>query len=157
MSTLIIDELIPGVVFEQPVTISKNLMVGHVRPWIYKHNTLQDGDFRLRVFDGATLLATSLIGYADINAAVTNNYSHGFMRFDFESLQLNIPETSSSKEYTFKFDMINHTLDSSNFIGMVRRFEEHVYTVYGSIDPNGDAVNDMVEPCGLEIYEYLGA
>lgn len=157
MSTLVVDELFDGIQFNQPVTIDKNLMVGHIRPWIYKHGTLQDGDFRVQVYDGATLLTESTINYQDINAAFTENYAHGFLRFDFDALELNIPETSLSKEFTFRFEMINHTTDSGNFLGIVRRYEHKVYETYGTGVVAGEAPNDFVEPAGLEIFVYKGA
>lgn len=157
MSTLIVDELYDGVQFNQTVKLKRNIMVSHIRPWIYKHGTLQDGQFRVQVYDGATFLAEAEIDYVDLNGAFTETYAHGFIRFDFDALQLNIPETSTEKEYIFRFEMINHTTDSSNFIGIVRNYEHKIYTTYGAVDGNGEALNDFIEPGGLEIFEYKGA
>ena len=155
MSTLLVDELYPGVVFSQNIKITRNIMVAHIRPWIYKHGVLQDGDLKLEVYEGATLLKSSTINYADINDSFTKDFGHGYIRFDFDSLKLNIPETLSEKEYTLKFSMINHTLDESNFIGMIRQYERKIYPTYGDII-SGEGVNDIIEPLGLEIYEYVG-
>ncbi len=157
MSTLIVDELYDGVMFNQTVKIKRNLMVAHIRPWIYKHGTLQDGDLRVSVYDGATLLKTSTINYVDINAAFTQDYAHGFIRLDFTALQLNVPETSVDKEYIFRFEMINHTSDAANFISIVRQYENKIYPTYGPSVVDNEASNDFIEPCGLEIYEYKGA
>lgn len=155
MSTLIIDELYPSVVFEQPVTIPRSMSIAHIRAWVYKHGVLVDGDLQLAVYDGATLLDTTTINYVDINNAVSLNYAHGYIRFDFNALQLNVPETSADKEYIFKFSMINHTLDTGNFMGISRQYEHKIYTTYGDVI-SGEGVNDMIEPCGIEIFEFKG-
>ncbi len=157
MSTLLVDELFDGVTFEQPFKITRNIMIAHVRPWIYKHNTLQDGDFQLQVCDGATVLITVTINYQTINAAFTDNFAHGYMRFNFDALQLNVPETATEKEYILKYSMINHTTDANNFLGIVRQYEEKIYPTYGDGVVGGESPNDYTEPSGLELYEYKGA
>ena len=157
MSTLIVDELNPGVVFSQTIKIKRNTLVRHIRPWIYKQGTLIDGDFKLEVYDGATLLATDTINYTEINSGITGTYAHGFIRFDFDPLQLNVPEINDEKEYILKFSMINSTLDTINFIAISRQYERKIYPTYGDVDGSGEAFNDMIEPCGVEIYEYIGA
>jgi len=154
MSQLLVDELYDGVNFDQPVKIERNINVIHVRPWIYKQGTLVDGDFTCEVYDGATLLATATINFATINEAFTDDYAHGFMRFDFDSLALNIPEGSLDKEYTFRFYMNNHTTDVANFMSIVRRWEAKVYDTYGAGVVDNEAPNDAVEPAGIEIYNY---
>ena len=154
MSTLLIDELYDGINFDQPITIERDLNIIHVRPWIMKWGTLVDGDFTCEVYDGATLLATSTISYTDINAEFTDDYAHGFIRFDFDSLSLRIPEGSIDKEYTFRFYMDNHTTDASNFISIVRRWEAKVYDTYGTGVIDNEAPNDSVEPAGIELYNY---
>lgn len=157
MSTLIVNELYNGVAFNQNVKFKRNIMISHIRPWIYKHGTLQDGDLRVQVYDGATLLNSATVNYVDINAAFTETYAHGYLRLDFDTLQLNIPETSAEKEYIFRFEMINHITDTANFLGIVRQYEHKIYPTYGDGVVNNEAVNDFIEPCGLEIFEYKGA
>jgi len=154
MSTLLVDELYSGINFDQPVTITRDINVAHVRPWIYKQGTLVDGEFTLEVYDGATLLASSSIDYTDINSNITSTYFHGFIRFDFDPLVLRIPEGSADKEYLFRFYMNNHTTDTGNFIGISRRWEAKVYDTYGTGVIDNEAPNDTVEPAGLEIYNY---
>lgn len=156
MSTLVIDELFPGVVFNQPVKIVRNMSIAHIRPWIYKHGTIQDGSMQLTILDGATTLKVVLIPFTDINTNIPSTFAHGYMRFDLDLLQLNVPETDTEKEYTFRFEMINHTLDTDNFIGIVRQYELKIYPTFGDGVVDGEAPNDMVEPNGLEIYEYIG-
>lgn len=154
MSTLLVDELFDGVTFEQPVTITRNISVAHVRPWVYIHGTLVDGDFQLEILDGATVLKTVTIPYTEINAVKTLATAHGFIRFDTEPLILNVPEAASSKEYILRFKMINHTTDAGNFLGIVRRWEAKTYPTYGTGVINNEAPNDSVEPAGLEIFEF---
>lgn len=147
MSTLIVDELYPGVVFSQKLIITKSLGIAYIRPWIYKQGTLVDGDFVCTVKDGATIIKTATINYTDINAAITGTYAHGFIRFDMDPLSITLPDETESKEYTIEFEMINHTQDPVNFIGINRSWENKIY------ETTVVAPNDMVEPAGIEIYE----
>lgn len=153
MSTLLIDELYPGVNFDQAFKIFRETNVIHVRPWIYLEGTLADGDFQLEVLDGATVLATSTINYVDINASKTETYAHGYIRFDFDSLALHIPEGQSEKEFTLRFSMQNHTKDASNFLAISRIWDIKFYDIYGTGVTNNEPPNDSVEPAGVEIYE----
>lgn len=156
MSTLVVDELFPGVIFNQPVKIFRNMSIAHVRPWIYKHGTIQDGSLQLTVLDGATTLKVITISATTINTNIPGTFAHGYMKFDFDLLQLNVPETATEKEYIFRFEMINHSLDANNFMGIVRQYELKIYPTFGDGVIDGEAPNDMVEPNGLEIYEYIG-
>jgi hypothetical protein len=148
MSTLLVDELFPGVVFDQRLILTRSANISDIRPWIYIHNTLQDGDFQLEVIQGSTTLVTKTINFATINAAKTEDYFHGYIKFEFDSLQLNVAEGNSSEEYILRFQMINHTLDNNNFLGIVRDWENPKYTL---IDV---ALNDSVAPAGIEVYAY---
>lgn len=152
MSTLVYDQLRTGVVFNQKIKIRRGDNIAHVRPWIYKQGVLQDGDFKLTVLDGATELATSIINYQDINEAITAPYFHGFIRFDFASLALRIPEGFTEWEYTFRFEMINYTNDAANYIAIVRNWDDRIYEIYGDDLVGGEPKNDMVEPAGVELY-----
>lgn len=154
MSTLLIDELFNGIEFSQVVKIKRETNLVHVRPWIYKHGTLQDGELVLEVYDGATKLAESRLDYTTINSEIPSTYAHGFLRFDFDSLALNFLDSQVEKEFTFKFYMANHTTDSSNFIGIVRQYERKIYPTYGTGVVNGEAPNDFVEPMGLELFNF---
>ena len=148
MSTLIVDELYDGVLFSQPFKINKNTSLAHIRPWVYAQGTLVDGDFRCTVKEGSTILAMDTINFATINAGMLDTYNHGFIRFDFDSLVLRLPEGVTEKEYTIEYEMINHTTDTGNFIGIVRRYEAKTYDTYGTGVIANEAPNDMVEPSG---------
>lgn len=152
MSTLLVDELFPGINFDQDVKIFRDTNIESIRPWVYIEGTLVDGDFTLEVLDGATSIATSTITHTQINAAKTETYAHGYMRFDFNSLALHIPEGASEKEYTLRFSMQNHTKDLNNYIAIARIWDIRFYDVYGDVTA-GEPPNDSVEPAGIEIYE----
>ena len=154
MSTLLVDEMFPGVEINQEIRITKDISVAHIRPWIYKHGTLVDGDFELTILQGATELLTVSINFLDINAAFTQAFAHGSLRFDFDNLILHVEEGEIETDYTLRFRMINHTLDEANFLGLVRRWEAKTYPTYGDGVVGGEAPNDAVEPFGLEIFEY---
>jgi hypothetical protein len=154
MSTLLVDELYPGVEIVQQIKVSRSTSVFHIRPWVYKHGSPATGIFTLKVYDGATLLATSEITAADLTTEISGTYAHGFVRFDFENLILNIPEGSFEKEYTLKFSMPGYIKDTANFLGMVRRYEAKTYPTYGVGVVGNEAPNDFVEPFGLEVFEY---
>jgi len=148
MSTLIMDELFAGVVFSQTLTINRDVGIAHIRPWIYKEGTLVDGDFVCRVKDGVTLIKEVTINFATINEAIPEAFAHGFIRFDMEQLTLLLEDKEVEKEYQIEFEMINHVTDISNFIAINRSWENKVY------DVDTPAPNDMVEPGGIEIYEF---
>jgi len=148
MSTLIVDELYPGVVFAQDFTVTDEMDCAFIRPWVYLHNTLQDGQLECRVKDGAEVLKTVTVDYTEINAAKTDAYAHGFLRVTLHPLMLKIPSGSTEKTYTMEFEMVNHTLDTGNFLGMVRSWEDPLYPE----DPA--ALNDTTRGLGFELYEF---
>jgi len=154
VSTLIVDPLFNGITFSQSIKVSRDISVAHIRPWIYMNNVLVDGQFQCRVLQGATVLTTSIIDFAVVNAAKTENFAHGYIRFDFESLILRRAEGEEDTEYIFEFSMINHTSDPVNYIGIVREWDVTSGIVYGDVDGNGDPVNDQISPAGYHIYEY---
>lgn len=154
MSKLVVEQLFNGVVFTQPIRVSRNISVAHIRPWIFLNGKLVDGDFQCRVLQGANELVVVTIPFADINAITVEDYAHGFIRFDFDSLILNRNEGEEKTEYIFEFSMINHTSDPNNFLSIVREWDIKSGLVYGDVDGNGDAVNDFIEPAGYEIFEY---
>jgi hypothetical protein len=154
--TLLVDELYNDVVFEQPFRINRHVNLAHIRPWIYKHGVLTTGDLTLEVWQGSTLLKTAIINCVDINTQITGTYAHGSLRFDFGPLQLFHDTTQSWTEYKLKLYMDNYT-NSSTFIGAIRRYELKFTDTYG-IDVNlntMEAPNDMVEPLGVELFEYI--
>jgi hypothetical protein len=149
MSKLIIDELFDGVTFTQHVRLKRTVTVAYIRPWIYKQGTLVDGDFRLQIYDGATLLKTVDIPYTTINAAFTEDYAHGYLRFDVEPLNLNVADDEVNHVYEFRFSMVNHTTNLNNFISVCREWDDRKYPLYGTTP-----LNDMIEPLGYEIYNF---
>ena len=148
MSTLLVDELFPAVIFPQPFTIQKEMDCAFIRPWIYLHGTLVDGQLECRVKDGAEVLKTVTIDYTVINAVKTETYSHGYIRINLHPLMLKIPSGSAEKTYTMEFEMINHTRDTENFLGIVRSWDDPLY------DEDPAAPNDTASGCGFELYEF---
>lgn len=154
MSTLIVDELFDGVVFDQEFKIFRDIDVAVIRPWVYLHGTLADGELQIEILEGSTVLLTQTLTTAEINAAKTETYAHGFMRFCFDALSLRVPEGATEATYRFKLSMINYTDDSNNFLGIVRNWENRIRDLYGSGVIGNQAPNDFIEPAGFEIHEY---
>ena len=148
MSILLLDEMKPGVVFSQTVTITRNVDIKHVRPWVYIHGILADGDFVCRIKDAGKVLAMDTISFSEINAIGSDTFKHGKIKFDIEPGVLHIPDNSVSKNFEIEFEMINHTLDPANFIGIVRDWEDPVWIDISNVP------NAAVSPCGLEIYDF---
>lgn len=153
MSTLVVDELYDGTTFAQKFKLPRHTSVAHIRPWIVKWGTIADGDFTCEIYQDDVLLASSTISYTEVNAQITDDYFHGYIRFDFNGATLNIPEGETEDEYEVRFYMDNHTTDANNFVGIVRNWDIQYYEVYGNVS-SGEPVNDMIAPAGLEIYEY---
>lgn len=148
MSTLVLDELFAGIVFPQPITIFKDMDCAFIRPWVYLHGTLADGELQCTIKDGAETLKVVTVGFAEINAAKVNQFAHGFLRIATHPLMLKVPDGQTSKDYTIEFEMINHTSDPSNFLGIIRSWESPLYTE----DPA--SVNNTTAGCGFELYEF---
>lgn len=151
--TLIVDELKENIIFNQAFRIKNSLSIAHIRPWIYKHGVLNSGVLTLKIYQGLRLLKTAEIDYTVINNSISGTYAHGQIKFDMASLQLNHNSKEEWTEYRMELSMQGY-VNSPTFIGAVRRFEGHFYTVYGDVNFSGDAVNDMVEPLGYELFEY---
>lgn len=156
MSTILVDELFPGVVFTQKFKIPRRTNVKHIRSKIYKQGTLVDGVFVCEIKQNGNLLKRAEIDHSLINT-IPDTYAHGFIRFDFENVNLQIDEGQIEQEYQIDFYMDNHTEDLVNFIAISREYENPVYVRYGDVDGNNNAVNSSVESAGVEIYttEYL--
>lgn len=154
MSTLLVDELYNGIIVEQPFKITEEVNLAHVRMWIYRHDDLLTGTLQMQILDGADVLATASWGYTDINAAFDETYAHGFLRFDFDALVLRLPEGGTEKEFLIKVQMVGHTTAPTNFIGLVRAYENKIYDTYGTGVVDNEAQNDFVEPFGFELFEY---
>lgn len=149
MSTLIVDELFDGIEIVQDIRLKKSINLGFLRLWIYKEGTLQDGDFTVEIYDGATLLATTVIDYQTINNEFTQNYAHGFLRIDFDPLALSVKDTELNHIYTIKIRMDNHITNTTNYIALCKEWENQKYQIY-----NGPALNDMVKPFAHDVYSY---
>lgn len=152
MSTLLVDELYDGVNFDQAFRINQDANIVHIRPWIYLHGTLVDGDFTCEIRQSGNLLASDTISFTELNAIKTDAFFHGQVRFDFDNLSLRVDEGNSEEEYTARFYMDNHTTDLNNFLGIVRNWETKFYDTYGTGVVSNQAPNDFVEPAGLEFY-----
>lgn len=152
--TLLIDELYPGVVFEQNFRIQRSISVPHIRPWIYKEGTIADGQLTLEIVRNEQVLKTATIDFATINAEITGTYAHGQIRFDFDPLQLNHDSTLEYTEYTMRLYMDNHTKDVNNFVAASRRYELKFYDTYGTGVIDNEAPNDAVEPLGFELFNW---
>lgn len=152
--TLVIDELFNGITFSQNFRIQKSVSIAHIRPWFYKHGILLSGNLICEVWEGLDLLKSVSIPYTTINSEIPGTYAHGQLRFDFDPLQLNHNTVNEWTEYTVKFYMSGYTNNPSAFVGMIRRYELKFYDTYGLDVFSNEAPNDMVEPLGLELFEY---
>lgn len=151
MSTLLVDELFTSVIFEQRIRIMRSAQIGAIRLWIYKNGNLDNGDLRMQIYDGATLLKQVDISHTDINNAVVLAYAHGYIRFDTDGLSLNVGETEAHHEYILKFSMVNYTDNANKYIAVCREWDGPKYVTF-----DGPIENDSEDPAGLEIYAYRG-
>lgn len=151
--TLLVDELYPGIVFEQNFRINKTVSLAHFRPWMIKWGT-PDGQLVLQILQNDVVLKEVKLESADINAQITATYFHGQIRFDTDPLQLNHDRNQEWTYYTAKLFTENNTYDANNFYGTVRRYEKKFYDTYGTGVVDNEAPNDMVEPLGFELFEF---
>lgn len=151
--TLVVDELYDGVTFNQNFRINRSIQLAHFRPWIIKWGNPPTGDLVLQILQADELLKEVRITAAQINTEITSTYFHGQLRFDTDPLQLNHDRKAEYTEYQVKLFMDGYTTDVDNFYGLVRRYEQKFYETYGDVT-NGEAPNDMVEPLGMELFEW---
>lgn len=151
---LVIDELYNGITFNQNFRIQKSMSLAHFRPWIIKWGTPATGEMVLQILKDAEVLKEIRLTAEEINAAIPATYFHGQLRFDTDPLQLNHDRKLEYTEYQVKIFMDGYTTDASNFYGLVRRREQKFYPTYGDGVVDGEAVNDMIEPLGFELFKY---
>lgn len=151
--TLIIDELYDGVVFSQNFRIKKSRQLAHFRPWIIKWGNPADGEMVVQILQNNVVLREVRLSSTEINAGIPATYFHGHLRFDTSPLQLNHNRQNEYTEYQVKVFMENYTSDPNNFYGIIRRYEHKFYDTYGDV-VDGEALNDMVEPMGFELFEW---
>lgn len=149
MSKLIIEELFNGVTLEQTIRIRKNIVVGYIRPWIYKEGNLADGTLRMEIYDGATLLKTVDTVSTVINAGIPSSYAHGYMSLRCDPLALNIGSGEEYHDYTIKLHMVGYTTNASNYIAWVKEWDQLKYPLF-----NGPVDSSLKMPYGLEIYSF---
>lgn len=154
MSTLIVEQLMNGVTFEQPIKVKRTISIAHFRPWVLLHGTLASGQLQCKIRQGATVLSTKTIDYTLLNAAKTQAYAHGYIRFDFNGLVLGRAQGETETEYIVELSMVGYSNDFSNYVGVCREWESKSSLVYGDVDGFGNAVNSTVEPIGYQIFEY---
>lgn len=152
--TLLVDELYPGIVFEQNWRLQETISMPHFRVWIYKQGVIQDGELVLEVWRDGELLTEDRIDHTEINENVPATYAHGYIRFDIDPMQVNHDRKLEWTEYTVKIYMDNHTRDTQRFIGTVREYERKKYDTYGTEVIDNEAPNDFVEPLGIEIFRW---
>lgn len=148
MSILVIEQLFDGVVFDQPITIQRDTAIAHIRPWIMKFGTLLTGDLQIEVIQASTTLATKTINFSEIESAISDPYAHGFIRFDFDALNLRIGEGNTEETYTLRLKMINYTNNPTGYIALTRAWDVPIY------ENTDSPANDMVKAFGIEIYTY---
>ena len=148
MSILIVTDLIPNTSVSQKFKIFKTINVAAIRPYIYKNGTILDGNLMLRVLKGATVIATKLINFTEINSEIPETYAHGYIKFEFGQLPLQIDENQTEQEYTLELSMINHTLSAANYISFAKDWDDSKYSVYGTV------TTSLNQPNGFEIFEY---
>lgn len=151
--TLVVDELYPGIVFEQKFRIQESIQLAHFRPWFYKHGSPSDGEMVLQVSSEHNILREARISSEDINEQIPGTFAHGQLRFDVSPLKLNHNRKQEWTEFKVAIFMDGYTLDTSNFYGLVRRYEQEFLPVYGEFQEDGVLFNSMIAPLGFELYK----
>lgn len=152
--TLVVDELYNGIVFTQNFRINRTIQLAHFRPWFIKWGNPPAGEMVLQILQDDILLKEVRLTALEINTNITSTYFHGQLRFDTAPMQLNHDRKAEYTEYQVKIFMDGYTTDTQNFYGLVRRYEQKFYNTYGQDVIDNEAPNDMVEPLGLELFEY---
>jgi hypothetical protein len=129
-------------------------MITNIRMHMVKHGTIADGTLTMDILDaGDNVIATKALVYTDF-AAVTATYAYGYFNFDFdEQICVNKLTTETYTQVTIRLTMSGHTEDTSNYLALVRQFDNPFITEYGSRPPTGSAESDgWYNPYGVEVY-----
>ena len=127
MSTFYTEDL-SGAPIETAIRIDKNVNIKHIRPYIYMNESLPNGQLVLSLLDGATLLKEVEIDFTVLNAITTDDYLHGFIRFDMDTV-LNHKTENTFTEYIIKIEMKNYTA-SGNVIALVTDLNDKIVPVH---------------------------
>ena len=150
MSTLLVDELYDGVIAPQNFTIDRDLDICSVRVHLYKHDTATS-DVTIRLYQDATLLKEATITANQINECVPETYAHGMFNFDLGNTALRLKEGESSTVY--RWELEGQGGSETNFMGVIRIYENKIYETTGEQVVDGEAPNDFVEPFHFELFE----
>lgn len=110
-----------GDIIETSIRIEETMLIRGFRLGLYKHNT-PDGTLTLDVYDGATLIKSSSVTMAALDADV-GTYFHGMVLFDLGIGGISVGLTSDTtyKELTLKITLSSHTDDSGNYVGLINQ------------------------------------
>lgn len=148
--SLLVQQPLSSTPVSQRARIARSINVAAIRPWIYVEGS-PDGILRMEILQDDVLLATNDIPCSQIVAAKLDLYVHGWLRFSFESLQLNVPEDQVNTEYEIRLSLVSNT---TGLIAWNREWDFPKYENYGALNDDGDPVNDMIAPYGYELYVW---
>lgn len=151
MSTLVLDELYDGVIAPEIFTTDRDLDISAIRVHLYKHD-VSTTTLTLRVYQDTELLRESIVTPELMNECIPATYSHGMVRFEFDNLPLRLKEGESRTVYRWELEGTGGS--TTNFIGVIRIYENKIYETTGLDVVNGEAPNDFVEPFHFELFEY---
>lgn len=132
--------------------ITASTVITDVRAKMLKHGTISDGTLTLDILDGATVIGTSSITASEFES-VGSTYAHGYFRFTLDSATAINLGSEAYKEITYRFTMSGHTVDASNYVGLIRQFDDPFVSEHGtrpaSVSPEDDG---WYNSYGIEVY-----
>ena len=153
MSHLAINQLSNNDQVDINVRFNESKTLYALRVKLYKHNVIPDGDFKITILDGATVLAESTLTYADF-AQVTGTFAYGYFKFDLPySVRVNVGSVGY-QDITFRMTVSNHTNSDNAFIALVKQHELKYITEFGTYPVEASTLEEQswYSPYGLELY-----
>lgn len=141
---LIVDEL--STTLDQEFVATRNQVIKYIRPHLYIHNN-PSGSLKLSVYDGgmALIQSSNTMSIADIklDANITQDYFHGYIRFDFDGFGV-----VEGDEITIRLTASGgYTFSEGNYVGICRDFDLRKY------DPTFSPSDGIYSVADYELFE----
>lgn len=140
--------------YDLGIRFSNLAMITNIRVHMLKHGTIADGTLTMDIYDDdGVVIASKALTYTELNT-IPGTYAYGYVNFELDSqVCINKLESEVYSQLTARLTMTGHTEDTSNYMALVRQFDNPFITEYGSRPSSvDDATDGWFNPFGIEVY-----
>jgi hypothetical protein len=127
MSTLAVEQLETGLSIVQPITVTRPIQLGALKPYLYVHG-MPAGTFKVQLKKLTTVIKEWTFTAAQAQAAFggTLNYFHVYLALTSE------PFTIKPGEFTIELSATGYVASSGSFIGWCKDFAGPTGAIIGT-------------------------